>query len=97
MKQYLVSCDCHVTSLQPAKYSHDVCERLTRPGVAVGLAWTAVGGEIMFIEASKMQGSGELTLTGQLGDVMKESAQIALNWVRSASQKVCCDEFLAGE
>ena len=74
--------------MQPAKYSHDVRERLTRPGVAVGLAWTAVGGEIMFIEANKMEGSGELTLTGQLGDVMKESAQIALNWVRSTSPKV---------
>lgn len=56
--------------------------------MAVGLAWTAVGGEIMFIEASKMQGSGELVLTGQLGDVMKESAQIALNWVRANSLKV---------
>lgn len=54
----------------------------------MGLAWTAVGGEIMFIEASKMQGSGELILTGQLGDVMKESAQIALNWVRATSHKV---------
>lgn len=47
-----------------------------------------MGGEIMFVEASKMQGTGELTLTGQLGDVMKESAQIALNWVRSVSAKV---------
>lgn len=65
-----------------------MCERLTRPGVAVGMAWTSVGGEIMFIEASRMQGTGELILTGQLGDVMKESAQIALNWVRSTSQKV---------
>ena len=63
-------------------------ERLTRPGVAVGLAWTAMGGEIMFVEASKMEGSGELTLTGQLGDVMKESAQIALNWVRANAPMV---------
>lgn len=54
----------------------------------MGLAWTAVGGEIMYVEASKMRGSGELILTGQLGDVMKESAQIALNWVRATSQKV---------
>lgn len=54
----------------------------------MGLAWTAVGGEIMFIETSKMQGTGEIILTGQLGEVMKESAQIALNWVRAASQKV---------
>lgn len=74
-------------------------ERLTRPGVAVGLAWTAIGGEIMFVEASKMEGSGELTLTGQLGDVMKESAQIALNWVRanapivSTSINVCAFSF----
>ena len=49
----------------------------------MGLVWTAMGGEIMFVEASKMAGSGELTLTGQLGDVMKESAQIALNRVRA--------------
>ena len=56
--------------------------------MAVGLAWTAMGGEIMFVEASKMEGTGELTLTGQLGDVMKESAQIALNWVRSNTPMV---------
>ena len=53
-----------------------------------GLAWTSMGGEIMFVEATKMPGTGELTLTGQLGDVMKESAQIALNWVRSNSPVV---------
>ena len=54
----------------------------------MGLAWTAMGGEIMFVEASKMEGTGELTLTGQLGDVMKESAQIALNWIRSNAPTV---------
>ena len=54
----------------------------------MGLVWTAMGGEIMFVEASKMAGSGELTLTGQLGDVMKESAQIALNWVRANASTV---------
>lgn len=59
------------------------------------MAWTSVGGEIMFIEASRMQGTGELILTGQLGDVMKESAQIALNWVRSTSQKVSCLSILS--
>jgi ATP-dependent Lon protease len=69
--------------LGPQKYEHELSERLTRPGVAVGLAWTGMGGEILFIEASRMPGSGELTLTGQLGDVMKESAQIAFNWLRS--------------
>lgn len=74
--------------LQPPRFDHEVSERLTRPGVAVGLAWTVMGGEIMFVEASKMAGTGELTLTGQLGDVMKESAQIALNWVRANAPTV---------
>ena len=60
---------------------NDVC-------VAPGLAWTGMGGEILFIEASRMPGSGELTLTGQLGDVMKESAQIAFNWLRSNASRV---------
>jgi ATP-dependent Lon protease len=58
-------------------------ERTRVPGVAVGLAWTAAGGDILFIEATRMKGSKTLTLTGQLGDVMKESAQAALSWVRS--------------
>ncbi len=53
------------------------------PGVAVGLAWTPTGGDILFIEATRMKGSKTLTLTGQLGDVMKESAQAALSWARS--------------
>ncbi|CAI8038917.1 Lon protease homolog 2, peroxisomal [Geodia barretti] len=79
--------------LGPQKFEHEVSERLTRPGVAVGLAWTGMGGEILFIEASRMPGSGELTLTGQLGDVMKESAQIAFNWLRSNASRygVQCD------
>ena len=58
-------------------------ERLTVPGVALGLAWTPLGGEIMFVEASRMEGDGQLTLTGQLGDVMKESAQLAITWLRA--------------
>ncbi|XP_070570917.1 lon protease homolog 2, peroxisomal-like [Ptychodera flava] len=69
--------------LGPPMFENEMSERLGQPGVAVGLAWTAVGGEIMFVEATKMDGEGQLTLTGQLGDVMKESARIALNWVRS--------------
>ena len=56
--------------------------------MAVGLAWTAMGGEILYVEATRMDGEGKLTLTGQLGDVMKESANLALNWVRSNSLKV---------
>lgn len=58
------------------------------PGVAAGLAWTPMGGEILYVEASKMEGEGKLTLTGQLGDVMKESATVALNWLRSHAREV---------
>src|SRR5882724_11811882 len=66
------------------KYHVEELEQRTRvPGVAVGLAWTPTGGDILFIEATRMKGSKTLTLTGQLGDVMKESAQAALSWVRS--------------
>jgi ATP-dependent Lon protease len=56
---------------------------MDEPGIATGLAWTSVGGEILFIEASRMHGKGKLALTGQLGDVMKESAQAALSYVRA--------------
>jgi ATP-dependent Lon protease len=66
------------------KYLQDELEERTRiPGVAIGLAWTPTGGDILFIEATRMKGSKTLTLTGQLGDVMKESAQAALSWARS--------------
>jgi ATP-dependent Lon protease len=63
-------------------------ERTETPGVAVGLAWTPAGGDILFIEATRMKGGKSLTLTGQLGDVMKESAQTALSWVRSHSAEL---------
>jgi len=63
------------------KFFPDVAERINRPGIAVGLAWTPVGGDILFIEATKMKGKGNLILTGQLGDVMKESAQAALSFI----------------
>ena len=62
-------------------------ERLSQPGVAIGLAWTPLGGEIMFVEASRMDGEGQLTLTGQLGNVMKESAHLAISWLRSNAKK----------
>jgi ATP-dependent Lon protease len=66
------------------RYMHEELEERTRiPGVAVGMSWTPIGGEILFIEATRMKGSKTLTLTGQLGDVMKESAQTALSWARS--------------
>src|SRR5690606_17118179 len=67
------------------KFYNEVAERTEVTGVATGLAWTAVGGDILFIEATRMPGKGSLTLTGQLGDVMKESCQAALSYVRSKS------------
>ncbi|XP_023100917.1 lon protease homolog 2, peroxisomal isoform X2 [Felis catus] len=73
--------------LGPPMYEMEVSERLSQPGVAIGLAWTPLGGEIMFVEASRMDGEGQLTLTGQLGDVMKESAHLAISWLRSNAKK----------
>ena len=69
--------------LGPRRFENEVAERTAVPGVATGLAWTSVGGDILFIEASKVPGSGKLILTGQLGDVMKESAQAALTLSKS--------------
>jgi ATP-dependent Lon protease len=73
--------------LGPTKYTSDVAERTEETGVATGLAWTSAGGEILFIEATRMFGTGKLQLTGQLGDVMKESAQAALSYVRANAEK----------
>jgi ATP-dependent Lon protease len=69
--------------LGPADYLHDVVERVTDPGVVIGLAWTAAGGDILFIEATQMPGKGQLILTGSLGDVMRESVQAALSYMRA--------------
>jgi ATP-dependent Lon protease len=66
------------------RFLHEVAPRISPPGVVTGLAWTPMGGEILFVEAGSMPGTGRLTLTGQLGDVMKESAQIALSLVRAS-------------
>ncbi len=69
--------------LGPPKFTAEVAERTKVPGVATGLAWTPSGGEILFVEAGKMNGTGKILLTGKLGDVMKESAQTALSFIRS--------------
>ena len=70
-------------ALGPELYTFEDTDRLVPPGVVTGLAWTPVGGDVLFVEATQMTGTGKLILTGQLGDVMKESAQIALSLVRS--------------
>jgi ATP-dependent Lon protease len=67
----------------PRHLDEEMEERTKNPGVAVGLAWTPAGGEVLFVEASRMAGGGSLTLTGHLGDVMKESARAALSWIRA--------------
>ena len=67
----------------PRFLDEEMEERTKNPGVAIGLAWTPVGGEVLLVEASRMTGSGSLTLTGQLGEVMRESVQAAHSYVRS--------------
>ena len=73
--------------LGPDRFFSEVADRTEERGVAVGLAWTPNGGDILFIEATRMAGKKGLTLTGHLGEVMKESAQAALSWVRSRSER----------
>ncbi|MBI5106254.1 MAG: endopeptidase La [Solirubrobacterales bacterium] len=70
------------------RFQPDARKRTRAPGVATGLAWTPVGGDVLFIEASATPGSGKLLLTGQLGDVMKESAQAALTWVKGRAHEI---------
>jgi ATP-dependent Lon protease len=72
----------------------EIAERTKRPGVAVGLAWTPAGGDVLFIEANKMKGKGGFKITGQIGDVMKESMEAALTWVRSNAKSLGLDEDL---
>jgi ATP-dependent Lon protease len=74
--------------LGPRRFDADVAQHASMPGVATGLAWTSVGGDILFIEASRMPGHGTLILTGQLGDVMKESAQAALSLLKTRAESL---------
>jgi ATP-dependent Lon protease len=78
--------------LGPVRLTSETKARITAPGVATGLAWTPTGGELLFIEATAMKGSKGLTLTGQLGDVMKESATAALSFTRSNAKELGLDE-----
>jgi ATP-dependent Lon protease len=77
--------------LGPRRYQGDVRKRTSEPGVATGLAFTPVGGDVLFIEATAYPGKGRLTITGQLGEVMQESAQAALSWVRSHADQLGVD------
>src|SRR5216117_1119007 len=84
--------DVVVEMLGAPRFLDEEMEQRTKdPGVAIGLAWTPAGGEVLFIEASRMAGTGSLTLTGQLGDVMKESARAALSWLRTHAREYGID------
>jgi ATP-dependent Lon protease len=86
-----------VEYLGPEKFQHEVAQRTSQPGVATGLAWTPSGGDILFIESTRMLGKGELVLTGQLGDVMKESVRAALSYIRSHAEDFGLDpDFIKG-
>jgi ATP-dependent Lon protease len=82
-QKIVVSEDRLAKILGPEKFYNETAERTSVPGVATGLAWTAAGGDLLFIEATRMGGKGSMILTGQLGDVMKESAQAAMSFIRS--------------
>jgi ATP-dependent Lon protease len=77
--------------LGAARFANETAERIKECGIATGLAWTPVGGEILFIEATRMPGKGGLLLTGSLGEVMKESAQTAVSYLRSQSKSLRID------
>ncbi len=88
----MIKPDQLVDILGPAKYSKDDSTNISTPGVAIGLAWTQVGGDILFIETSLSTGKGKLILTGNLGDVMKESATTALSYLKANAKKLGIDE-----
>ena len=77
--------------LGAARFYSELAERATKPGVVTGLAWTAAGGDILFVESTKMKGKGKLILTGQLGDVMKESVTAAQTYVREHAEQYNID------
>jgi ATP-dependent Lon protease len=92
IKKSVIKLEDAAEYLGPVKFTSEAKARMTTPGVAMGLAWTPVGGDLLFIEATSMKGSKGLTLTGQLGDVMKESASAALSFIRSHAKQLGIDE-----
>ncbi|MCB8942317.1 MAG: endopeptidase La [Ardenticatenaceae bacterium] len=86
-----ITADNLIPYLGPVRYLSEAAHRTQIPGVATGLAWTSVGGELLFVESARMPGSKGLTITGQLGDIMRESAQAALSYIRSQAEKLGVD------
>ncbi|MFH1863043.1 MAG: endopeptidase La, partial [bacterium] len=91
--QAIVNVESLHSYLGPIKFYSETSERITRPGIATGVAWTPTGGDILFVEATRMPGKGNLILTGQLGDIMKESAQAALSYLRSRADDLNLSEI----
>jgi ATP-dependent Lon protease len=87
-KKVLVDDDIIKEALGNPKFDFNLNERVTRPGIAIGLAYTEVGGRALLIETSKYPGSGRLNLTGKLGDVMKESVNTSLSWIKANATKI---------
>ncbi|CAN0441898.1 unnamed protein product, partial [Ectocarpus sp. 8 AP-2014] len=85
----VVTCEMLRGVLGPELYESEVAARVATPGTCTGLAWTPTGGELLFIECTSMPGTGAVKLTGKLGEVMQESAQIALSWIRSHEREIC--------
>ncbi len=92
IKKATIKIDDVAEFLGPVKLQPETKARMTTPGVAMGLAWTPTGGDLLFIEATAMKGKKNLTLTGQLGDVMKESATAALSFIRANAKRLGVDE-----
>jgi ATP-dependent Lon protease len=96
-KERSIDPDAVAEFLGPEIFIPEAAERTELPGIATGMAWTATGGDILFIEATKMPGSGKLRLTGSLGDVMKESVELALSYMRSKSSQYGIDDSIFKE
>ena len=90
-RKTVVSAKAVPSFLGPERFELEATERLKEPGVAIGLVWTAAGGDLLFIEATRMHGKNRLILTGQLGDVIKESAEAALSYIRSRAEALGID------
>jgi ATP-dependent Lon protease len=90
----IVNSELVVELLGPPRYFRELSERIDRSGVVIGLAWTQVGGEILFVESSMMRGNGKLQITGRLGDVMRESALAAMTWIRANAGSLGIDDKL---
>ena len=97
VEQWKIGPDELKTIMGPEEYQRDLLDQVGHPGVAIGLAWTPVGGEALVIEACHMAGTGQLRLTGQLGDVMKESASMSLSWIRAHSHELELEELTKGD